>query len=151
MSLVSVILHFFVGMLSCIGFCLLINIPRRSILAASCVGGLAWLTYQGMMSTGSTKATAAFLGACVVALVSDIFSKWLKEAATVFIIPGILPLVPGAGMYYTMTSIINNDYAKAASTANETFFVAGAIALALLVVGSFLRIFTSIRRKIYWN
>ncbi len=151
MSIRFFIVTFVFGMASCIGFCILNNIPRRSIIAASCVGGFAWLGYQISLESGSSKAIAAFWGACAVAIVSEIFSRLLKEAATVFIIPGILPLVPGAGMYYTMTELIHGSYEAAGKIANETFFIAGSIALALLVTGSFVRIFTTITKKIPWN
>ena len=99
---------FIVGALSCVGFCLIINCPRRSIVAASIVGGLGWTTYQYLLATGSTKAMSAFIASCLVALLSD----------------------------------------KAAATAQTTFFIAGAIALALLMMGSFIKVITSIIHKI---
>ena len=139
---------FIVGALSCVGFCLIINCPRRSIIAASIVGGLGWTTYQYLLATGSTKAMSAFIASCLVALLSDFSSRKFKESAIVFIIPGILPLVPGAGLYYTMRELINSNYDKAAATAQTTFFIAGAIALALLMMGSFIKVITSIIHKI---
>mgnify|MGYP000909363323 CR=1 FL=1 len=77
-----------------------------------------------------------------------LFFEKIQESAIVFIIPGILPLVPGAGMYYTMRELINSNYDKAAATAQTTFFIAGAIALALLMMGSFIKVITSIIHKI---
>lgn len=138
---------FIFGFLSCLGFCLLINIPRASIIVASFIGSMGWCTYQFVISSGSSKAMAAFLGACVVALLSDFSSRKFKEAATVYIIPGILPLVPGAGMYYTIRALINADYDLAASNANGTFFVAGSIAMALLIVGSLIKTISSVLKK----
>lgn len=144
----NLLLSFIVGALSCVGFCLIINSPKRSIIIASIVGGLGWTTYQYLLTTGSTKAMAAFIATCIVAISSDFSSRKFKESAIVFVIPGILPLVPGAGMYYTMRELINSNYDKAASTAQTTFFIAGAIALALLMTGSIIKIITSIIRKI---
>ena len=151
MTIGSYISTILLGMASCIGFCLLINIHRKSIFVAAAIGGLGWLTFEILMNSGSSKALAAFWGACVVTLISEFCSRKLKEAATVYIIPGILPLVPGAGLYYTMTEIINANYQQAATTANETFFVAGAIALAILIAGSFVRVFTALIKKITWS
>ena len=151
MTIGSYITTFLLGMASCIGFCLLINIHRKSIFVAAAIGGLGWLTFEILMNNGSSKALAAFWGACIVTLASEFCSRKLKEAATVYIIPGILPLVPGAGLYYTMTEIINANYQQGASTANETFFVAGAIAIAILIAGSFVRVFTALIKKITWS
>lgn len=147
----ELLFYFFIGLFSCIGFCLLINIPRRSILIASTIGGIGWVVYQYYLFNGSTKPMSAFIGAFIVALLSDFSSRKFKEATTVYIIPGILPLVPGAGMYYTMLELINTNYDKAVANANSTFFVAGAIAMALLVVGSLTKTFTSMFSKVFKN
>lgn len=136
------------GVFGCFGYCFLLNIPRRCILATTLVGGGSWSVYYIFFNDGSGKVLAAFVAAALVGLLSDILSRLLKEAATIFIIPGIIPLVPGAGMYYTMIEIVNGNYSKAASIGGETFFVAGSIALALLFVGSLTRIFHQIKHKL---
>lgn len=146
----NLLYSFVAGTISCVGFCILINIPRRSIAVASFIGGFGFLTYQFCIINGSTPGTSAFVGACAVALLSDLCSRKFKEAATIFIIPGILPLVPGAGMYYTMKALIDGNYDLAADKANSTFLIAGAIAMALLVVGSIIRTCLSIFKKIRW-
>lgn len=145
------LIQFIIGLIACVGFCILVNVPKKAIIPAAATGGIAWFVYQTAMTMGYTKAVAAFAATCIVAILSDILSRKLKEAATVFVIPGILPLVPGSGMYYTMSAIIESDFATAGSIGTETFFTAGAIALAILIVGSILRLFTAIRKKIYWN
>ncbi|MEG0919070.1 MAG: threonine/serine exporter family protein [Anaerovoracaceae bacterium] len=136
------------GIFGCLGYCFLVNIPKRCILATTLVGGASWSVYLIFFNDGSGKVFAAFAAAALVGLLSDILSRFLKEAATIFIIPGIIPLVPGAGLYYTMIEIVNGNYEKAASIGGETFFVAGAIALALLFIGSLTRIFHQIKYKL---
>ncbi|MEG0291629.1 MAG: threonine/serine exporter family protein [Anaerovoracaceae bacterium] len=139
---------FALGMLACLGYCLLCHIPKKSIPVAAIIGGFSWLIYVTMVDEGSGKVMASFVAAAFVAIISDISSRVLKEAATIFIIPGIIPLVPGAGMYYTMIEIVNGQYSKAAVIGGETFFIAGAIALSLLLIGSVTRILHAIKRKI---
>lgn len=145
------ILQLVIGLIACVGFCILVNVPKKAIIPAAATGGIAWFVYQTAMTMGYSKAVAAFVATCIVTIVSDILSRKVKEAATVFIIPGILPLVPGSGMYYTMSAIIESDYSTAGTIGTETFFTAGSIALAILIVGSVLRLFTAVRKKIYWN
>ncbi len=81
-----------------------------------------------------------FLAACMVGLLAGIFSRVYKETATVFTIPGIIPLVPGAGMYYTTLYLINGQLEKAATTGTQTLLMAGSISVGLLVVGSFFKV-----------
>lgn len=133
---------------STVGFSILFHVPKKHIFSAGLVGALGWLTYTYFTITGSGNITACFVGSFVVALISELFSRIFKDAATIFIIPGILPLVPGAGMYYTMLAILEGDVDKTAAVATETLMMAGSIAVALLVVASILKLFALIERKL---
>lgn len=137
-----------IGFISGIGFTSIINIPKRSILVASLISGIGWLSYNLGISLEYDKITAAFLAATIIEALSEISSRLFKDAATVYIIPAILPLVPGSGMYYAMLAFVEKDYQLAAKTANETFFMAGAIALALLATGSLMKMVFSINDHI---
>ena len=140
--------QFIYATLATFGFTLIFRVPKSAIIVASLTGGLGWLTYQFAAGYGFTAIIACFLGACVVALLSDIASKLSKEASTVFIIPGIMPLVPGAGMYRMMLEFIHNDMAGFADEAVQTLMSAGAIAVGLLVMGSLLKIIRMGAKKI---
>lgn len=133
---------------STLGFCILFHVPIRHILAASFVGSCGWVAYTYLTSTDSGKILACFVGACVVAIISDGFSRAFKEAATIFIIPGILPLVPGAGMYYTMLAILDGNIEEMAAVGTETLLMAGAISVGLLVVASLIKMIVLIGKSI---
>lgn len=132
---------------STVGFCILFHVPKKHIVTAGFVGGMGWLTYTYFTTSGSGDILACFIGSCVVALISELFSRAFKDAATIFIIPGILPLVPGAGMYYTMLAILEGDVDKTAAIGTETLMMAGAIAVALLVVSSLIKLIGLVERK----
>lgn len=73
------------------------------------------------------------MGAFLVGALGEILAIKYKKPATVFITPGIVSLVPGAGMYYTMSFLVNQDYNNALAKGTETFFVAAAIAIGVIV------------------
>jgi len=141
------LLAFLFAFCSTVGFSILFHVPKKLIAAAGLVGALGWLTYTYFIISGSGNILACFAGSCVVALISDIFSRAFKDAATIFIIPGILPLVPGAGMYYTMLAILEGDVDKTASAGTETLMMAGSIAVALLAVASVIKLLALMGRK----
>ena len=130
------------------GFCILFHVPLRCMLPAAAIGGIGWFAYQLLMELGLGITASAFLASCLVALLADICSRLIKEAATVFVIPGILPLVPGAGIYYTMFHFIRGNMDKAAAWGTRTLMIAGAIALGLLVIASLIRIIVNTKRTI---
>ncbi|QXM05947.1 threonine/serine exporter family protein [Crassaminicella indica] len=141
-------LQFIFSFLSTLGFAILFNIPKKAIIKASIVGGTGWIAYVYSNEKFHSLIVASFIGACIVAIISEIFARKFKETVTVFIIPGIIPLVPGAGMYYTMLAVIKKDFDKFATIGSETMFVAGGIATAILIVSSITRmIFQSKENK----
>ena len=141
-------LQFIYAFAATAGFCFIFNVPRRHMIAASLVGAFGWLLFQYLLMTGSSNVTACFLGSCLVALLSDIFSRVFKDASTLFIIPGILPLVPGAGMYNTMLAFLEHNVDRTAAVGTETLMMAGSIAVALLVVASLIRILVAAKRGV---
>ncbi|MEG1931448.1 MAG: threonine/serine exporter family protein [Anaerovorax sp.] len=140
--------HFIFSWIGTAGFCLLAHVPSKYIVAASVTGSCGWTLYKYLVLTGNGSVIACFLGACLVALVSELFSRAGKEATTLFIIPGILPLVPGFGMYHTMVFLLEGDFQAAAGKGTETMLMAGGIALAILLIASFTRLFTAALRRI---
>lgn len=147
----NLFVEFIFAFLGTLGFTLIFNVPLRHIPVASFVGGAGWVMYHIAVSMGFGIAISCFFGACIVGLASDIASRICKEAATIFVIPGVLPLVPGAGTYYTMLAIVEGNLDKAAATGVQTLAMAGSIALGLLVIGTVIQILRSatanIRKK----
>ena len=140
--------EFIFAFLGTLGFTFIFNVPLRHIPVASFVGGAGWVVFQIADAMGCGVAIACFFGACTVGLTSDIASKVCKEAATIFVIPGVLPLVPGAGTYYTMLAVIEGNLDQAASKGIETLAMAGAIALGLLVMGTVMQIIRGVSKRI---
>ncbi len=144
----NLFLEFIFAFLGTLGFTLIFNVPLRHIPVASFVGGAGWVVFQIADAMGCGVAIACFFGACTVGLTSDIASKVCKEAATIFVIPGVLPLVPGAGTYYTMLAIVQGNLDQAAAKGIETLAMAGAIALGLLVMGTIIQIVRGITKRV---
>ena len=140
--------EFIFAFLGTLGFTFIFNVPLRHIPVASFVGGAGWVVFQIADAMGCGVAIACFFGACTVGLTSDIASKVFKEAATIFVIPGVLPLVPGAGTYYTMLAVIEGNLDQAAAKGIETLAMAGAIALGLLVMGTVMQIIRGASKRI---
>lgn len=146
--MIDLIIQFIFAFFGTLGFTFIFNVPLRHIPTASAVGGFGWVAYQIAMAMGASIPIACFWGACTVGLTSDISSRVFKEAATIFVIPGVLPLVPGAGTYNTMLAVVEGDLQRAASTGVLTLAMAGAIALGLLVVGTIFQLIRGIRSTI---
>ena len=126
----------FYAFFSTVGFTVLFNAPKNCITKASFCGMCGWLIKMTANNYLNSIIGATFLGAATVGIIGEIFAKKFKKPATVFIIPGIIPLVPGAGMYYTMLNFINNDFYETIKIGSDTIFTAIAIAIAVIVSSS---------------
>ncbi len=85
-----------------------------------------------------SKIAASLLAALVVSILSNLLAIYRKNPVTTYQISGIIPLVPGAGMYRTAFYFIEDDMDMFSTYLSETLFIAGAIALAMLSVYTFL-------------
>ena len=56
-----------------------------------------------------------------------------------FLIPGVIPFVPGAGMYQIVTGIVEGNVERTSFYFFETLQIAGAIALGIFIIDTFFR------------
>lgn len=128
--------------LATLGFAVIFNTPRRHLITASMNGALGWMFYTLIIQLGGTSIYANFAGAVTVGLIGEFLANFFRKPATIFIIPAIIPFVPGYGIFYTMESIMMQNFTEAVSKGSESFMIAVAIASGLIVsstVGRFVR------------
>ena len=106
--------------------------PLDILIGAFC-GAAGWFVFT---FTGGVGASSYLAGSFVVAVMAEILGAMLKTPATVFLLPGLLPLVPGGGMFLTMRSAVNGLMAESLSNAYTTLFAAGSIALGIALASS---------------
>lgn len=129
------------------GFSVIIRVPPRHIPACVIIGAMGWAAYQTSMYYYSFPALGCFAGACVVDLLSNIAAHILRDASTIFIIPGILCLVPGSKIYSTMDAILHENFSLAAEVGTQTLLMAGSIAVGLMTIGAVLHVIYMIAGK----
>lgn len=116
-----------------LAYAILYNVPRKFYLCAAFTGMAGWFCYYLIVPFTDT-AVASFFGAVGVVLVSRIFAVWKKCPITVFLISGIFPLVPGAGVYYTMYYLVSNELTLAAIKGLESLKIAFGIVLGIVFI-----------------
>nr|WP_302600068.1 threonine/serine exporter family protein [uncultured Cellulosilyticum sp.] len=128
------IISVFSAFISTIGFSIVFHVQRKHLLICGTVGALGWFIYLVGMKIGLTDVLATFLASLLVTQLSYVLSRRRKTPVTVFLIAGIIPLVPGLGLYRTMSAVLDSNYAQAVNYATLTFEIAGVIAGAIVIV-----------------
>lgn len=117
-----------------LGYCLLINVKRNKIVYG-CLGGVvSTFLYCACVEVGLTPLLQNLIPAAVVTLYAEVLARVIKAPATVFLIPSIIPLVPGGRLYYTMRAIVDGDADSAKIYAMETIVIALGIAVGIVVI-----------------
>ena len=128
--------QFFLAAAGTLSFAILFACPRRCLPYCALVGAVGWLWYELLTLLGADAATASLLAVIPLTILTRVFAITQKTPVTVFLLTGIFPLVPGAGIYYTAYYFIMGDNAMALSKGIETIKIAVAIALAIVFVFS---------------
>ena len=136
-----------VAFLATITFAIIFHTPRREWLFCGITGGLGWLVYLICMSADMGVVASSFFATLALAWISRIFAFCRKTPVTVFLISGIFPLVPGAGIYYTGYNVFMSDNAQALAKGMETIKIAVAIALGIGIVLSLPAFFFTLHRS----
>lgn len=124
------------------------NISKKDIFWGAVVGGLGWFVYSLLIPNGGKAGTESyFWGSIAVALLSEVLAFLKKNPATVYLIPGLLPLVPGSGMFQTMRAAVTGNLDNALHLALTTLTTAGATALAVAIIASIARLLAMFAKK----
>ncbi|RDY23028.1 threonine/serine exporter [Romboutsia maritimum] len=140
-------LSFLFSFLATIGFAVFYNSPKRALIPAGITGGLGWTIYVLLFKLSYNSIFANFIAAALVSIMGEILARKMKQPAILFVIPGILPLVPGLGMYNTMLYMVQKDYNLAISTGADTLFISASISLGVLVITSLSKTFNIVQLR----
>lgn len=127
--------HFIVAVIATIGFGITFQVPRRHYLAAGLTGAVGWMVYIfGVELFGMSPAIATLVATLPLTGCARFFSINHKAPVTIFLLPGIFPLVPGAGIYYTAYYFIQNNNTLALANGISTLKTAIALAVGIALV-----------------
>lgn len=130
-------------------FSILFNVNKKELIVCGVVGSSGWAIYLITSKLDASIVLASFFGALLVSILSHLLAIYRKNPATVYQIPGIIPLVPGAGMYKSLLYLIQDRFVLSAQSLVETFQIAGAIAVAMLSVYSVSLFAAQIKQAVY--
>ena len=131
--------------LATLGFSILFYIhPRRLVVA----------TLGGVLTTGIYLLGVRFiggelfpnlLGALVGAGFSEIMGRLTKVPVPIYMVPCVIPLVPGGRLYYTMSALVSSDMEGFRANGFRTVEIALGIAVGIVLVSTIFSYIRSLR------
>ena len=126
-------------LIACLGFAILFNIHGWGITLCM-LGGLGcWAIYTLCVQFGLGDLVGYFWGTAFAALYSEIMARIRHFPAIAYLVIAIFPLIPGAGVYYTMEYAMEGNMQLFAEKGMHTAAIAGIMAVAILLVSTAVR------------
>lgn len=140
-------IHFLLSFIGTAGFAVFINCPRIDVLISGLIGAMGWITYRILLVSTHEILFPYFFATMAIGILAGLVTKWNKKPTIIYIIPGVIPLVPGYNMYYTMYYLVLKQYETAFKNAVDAIFIAFAIASGLLFTESLRKITNTMLEK----
>lgn len=113
-----------------VAFCLLFGVPRKYYADCGVIGLAGWLVYRLAEPVGLMY--AVFFATLVIVFLSRVMAVRRQCPATVFIITGIFPLVPGAKIYWAAYYLVTGQFGDAQLSGFSALKVILAIVLGIV-------------------
>lgn len=117
-----------------VSFALLFSVPREHYISCGIIGALGWFVYIGLTGLGMSMEGACFFATVVVVLGARYFAVVYQTPSTLFLIPGIFPLVPGGSVYWTAFYFVQGSTRMASLRGMIALRSAFCIVLGIVVV-----------------
>lgn len=131
------------------GYAMIYKIPQR-VLVVSVLGAvIGWFSNAYFVNElGLAPIAAAFIAAMIIALYAEIMARRVKAPASIFLVIGVLPLVPGSSFYFAIEAAILGDFNQSIVTGLEAAGIALSLAMGMMVISTFVYLYYLIKNKI---
>jgi len=144
----NILLELVASFILVITFGSIFQAPKKSLWLLGLTGTICWGSFIFLEQlTSYNIVISSFIASLIVGICSEIFARIMKIPVTIFVIAGIIPLVPGVPAYNTMLFILQGEYIKGLEKGINTLLIAGAIAFATAIVGAGARYYKEFKKK----
>ena len=142
-------IHIIFSYLAAVGFAVFLNSPKKTLYVSGAVGMISWIIYVLLMRINFDMMSSNFIAASVATLLCEILARRMRKPTILFVVPGIITLIPGLGLYNTMSFVVEGDFQQAFTTGANVLLASGSIALGVIVVSSLFRTYyINLRKKL---
>ena len=128
--------------IGCLGFAIQFNIHGKGLFLCTLGGALAWAVYLMALDISGSELTGYFWSALFSSVYSEIMARIRKYPAISYLVISIFPMIPGAGVYYTMNYAVQGQMDLFASKGMFTAAIAGIMAVGILLGSSVFRMYS---------
>lgn len=127
------IIQFIAALFATLSFAVLFSAQKKELWFCGFTGGLGWIVYFALTTHAHVSVViSSGVATLILTLFARVFAVLRKTPVTVYLLTGIFPLVPGAGIYYTAYYLFTGNSALSSAKGIETFEIAGMIVIGII-------------------
>ena len=129
-------------------FGLLFRVRLRYLPVVGICGFFTCLIFEAAIGGGMMPFLAAFIASVFNGLYAAISARVFRAPALIFSSLGAISIVPGSGLYYTMTALLSGESEKMGMTFGQTLLISSGLALGTVCVSRITSaIFRAVRQR----
>ncbi len=122
-----------------VGFSFMLRLRKHRLPIIAVSTALCYSVYLLGVYLSFEDFISNFLASVFAAFASEFLARKIKAPVTVFLIPTILPLVPGSSLYYTIEAVFKSDFDTALTHFSALGMTIGAILLGIITVNTIMK------------
>lgn len=146
-KMIDVIIQLITAFLGALGFAILFQVEKKKLFAASFGGFLTWGCYIICSLFLQENIIRIYISSAMITIYAGYMAKKHKTPATVFLVPGSIPLIPGGSLYHTMSYALQENWQLFFMQGLNTILLAVAISCGILTTMTIMKIYYKIKIK----
>ena len=130
-----------------LGFAMLFKMKAKYLIYISVCGFVSYGIYLSVLFLGYSEILAAFASASLVAIASEILARVLKAPTVIFTVVGIVPIVPGSALYYSMRNLLLRDIDGFFDSLKSACTITAGIVFGIVAISALMKLLTSLKRR----
>lgn len=136
------------GSIGAVGFAVLFNVPRKQIHLIAIASAVSWVVYLACVHAGLGIFFSMFWSTVTASGISEILARVVKAPVLLFLVPVLIPTIPGKDLYQMMSCLVRGQYRSVLQVGQDLGLQALAIAFGITVVASIMRILITLVTKL---
>ena len=133
----DVILQLVMAFMGSLGFSMIFRLRRSLWITGSLGGTLCWGCYLLMFDVTQHIFASGLVASAFAAVYAEIFARKKMAPTLLFVIPSVVPLIPGSSLYYTMSAAVSGNTREISEYGSLTLQYALSIAAGISIVWTF--------------
>lgn len=127
-----IFIQLIVSLFATVSFAVLFTAPKKEVFFCGMTGAVGWMIYYICTQNDIHLVLASGIATFGLTILARCLAVIRKNPVTVYLLTGIFPLVPGAGIYYTAYYLFIGNTEMSGYKGLETLEIAGAIVFGII-------------------